>query len=106
MTRDELDQRRELRRLRPRRLDRAGCRRATRSQPPIEVWQLWQRVSGYTDSAVAFNPFDATIATGTDRTSLVKIGGQWTHLFGSNIETNINGGWVQSFASHPASSPP
>ena len=67
----------------------------------IEVWQLWQRVSGYSDNnAVGFNPFDATIATGTDRTSLVKIGGQWTHLFGSNIEANINGGWVQSFASH------
>lgn len=53
----------------------------------IEVWQLWQRVSGYSDSAVAFNPFDASIADGTDRTSLVKIGGQWTHLFGNNIET-------------------
>ncbi|WP_194389298.1 hypothetical protein [Bradyrhizobium sp. CCBAU 51765] len=66
----------------------------------IEVWQLWQRVSGYSDSTVTFNPFDASIADGTDRTSLVKIGGQWTHLFGSNIETNINGGWVQSFASH------
>ena len=66
----------------------------------IEVWQLWQRVSGYTDSTVAFNPFDASIATGTDRTSLVKIGGQWTHLYGSNIEANINGGWVQSFAGH------
>ncbi|WP_049820241.1 hypothetical protein [Bradyrhizobium japonicum] len=66
----------------------------------IEVWQLWQRVSGYSDNAVAFNPFDATIADGTDRTSLVKIGGQWTHLFGSNLEANINGGWVQSFASH------
>ncbi len=65
----------------------------------VEVWQLWQRVSGYADQASAFNPFDATIATGTDRTSLVKIGGQWTHLFG-NIEGNINGGWVQSFATH------
>ena len=64
----------------------------------IEVWQLWQRVSGYADNTVAFNPFDASIATGTDRTSLVKIGGQWTHLFAGNIETNINGGWVQSFA--------
>jgi hypothetical protein len=63
----------------------------------IEFWQLWQRVSGYADPASAFNPFDATIASGTDRTSLVKIGGQWTHLFGS-IEGNINGGWVQSFA--------
>ncbi|MDD1532548.1 hypothetical protein C7U89_06250 [Bradyrhizobium sp. WBOS4] len=66
----------------------------------IEVWQLWQRVSGYSDNAVGFNPFDATIAGGTDRTSLVKIGGQWTRLFGSNLEANINGGWVQSFASH------
>ena len=35
--------------------------------------------------------------TGTDRTNLVKIGGQWTHLFGSSVEANINGGWVQSF---------
>jgi hypothetical protein len=55
-------------------------------------------VSGYNDPTVAFNPFNAAIATGTDRTSLVKIGGQWTHLFGTNIEANINGGFVQSFA--------
>jgi hypothetical protein len=51
----------------------------------VEFWQLWQRVSGYTDPTVAFNPFDATI---------------WTHLYGSSVEANINGGWVQSFASH------
>src|SRR5438445_2300269 len=49
----------------------------------IEVWQLWQRVAGYTDPMVAFNPFDATIATGADRTNLVKVGGQWTHLLTS-----------------------
>jgi len=66
----------------------------------VEVWQLWQRVAGYTDPAAAFNPFDATIATGTDRTSLVKLGGQWTHLIGPKVEGNINGGWVQSFAAH------
>ncbi len=66
----------------------------------IEVWQLWQRVKGYTDPAVTFNPFDASIAGGTDRTGLVKVGGQWTHLFGSSVEANINGGWVQSFGSH------
>jgi hypothetical protein len=64
----------------------------------VEVWQLWQRVAGYADPAVAFNPFDASIATGTDRTNLVKVGGQWTHLFGSSVEGNINGGYVQSFA--------
>ena len=66
----------------------------------VEVWQLWQRVKGYTDPAAAFNPFDASIAGGTDRTNLVKVGGQWTHLFGSSVEANINGGWVQSFAAH------
>jgi hypothetical protein len=65
----------------------------------VEVWQLWQRVAGYTDPAGApLNPFDASIAGGTDRTSLVKVGGQWTHLFGSSVEANVNGGWVQSFA--------
>jgi hypothetical protein len=66
----------------------------------VELWQLWQRVSGYSDPMAAFNPFDATIATGTDRTSLVKLGGQWTHLFGSSVEGNINGAYVQSFATH------
>ena len=34
------------------------------------------------------------------RLGLVKLGGQWTHLFSSNIEGNINGFLVQSFASH------
>ncbi|MBR1191859.1 hypothetical protein JQ609_13935 [Bradyrhizobium sp. AUGA SZCCT0169] len=63
----------------------------------VEVWQLWQRVKGYTDPAAAFNPFDASISGGTDKTNLVKIGGQWTHLFGNNVEANINGGFVQSF---------
>jgi hypothetical protein len=66
----------------------------------LEVWQLWQRVSGYSDPTVAFNPFSATIGGGTDRTNLVKLGGQWTHLFGSSIEGNINGAFVQSFATH------
>jgi hypothetical protein len=39
----------------------------------IELWQLWQRVAGYSDPIVAFNPLSASIATGTDRTSLVKL---------------------------------
>jgi hypothetical protein len=66
----------------------------------IELWQLWQRVNGYADPMAAFNPFSASIATGTDRTDLVKLGGQWTHLFGSSVEGNINGALVQSFANH------
>jgi hypothetical protein len=73
----------------------------------IEIWQLWQTVSGYTEPPgplnsffVPSNPFGATIAGGTDRTNLAKVGAQWTHLFGDNVETNINGGFVQSFANH------
>ncbi len=63
----------------------------------VEIWQLWQRVKGYSDPVAAFNPFDASIPGGTDKTNLVKVGGQWTHLFGNNVEANINGGFVQSF---------
>ena len=66
----------------------------------VEVWQLWQRVNGYADPSAPLNPSDASIATGTDRTNLVKVGGQWTHLLGSSVEGNINGGFVQSFANH------
>jgi hypothetical protein len=66
----------------------------------VEIWQLWQHVSGYSDPAAAFNPFDATIASGTDTTALVKLGGQWTHLFGGSVEGNINGFYVHSFASN------
>jgi hypothetical protein len=63
----------------------------------VEVWQMWQRVKGYTDPTGTLNPFDASIAGGTDKTNLVKLGGQWTHLFGNSVEANINGGFVQSF---------
>ncbi len=63
----------------------------------VEVWQLWQRVKGYTDQSVAFNPFDATFNAGTDRTTLAKIGGQWTHLINNYLEGNINGGYVHAF---------
>ena len=64
-----------------------------------ELWQGWQRVSGYQESADPTNPFNAAVAGGTDRMNLVKAGAQWTHLFGSTIEVNVNGGFVQSFAS-------
>lgn len=64
----------------------------------VELWQLWQHIGGYGDAASTFNPFGAEVASGTDRTSLVKIGGQWTHLFGTRVEANINSGYVQSFA--------
>jgi hypothetical protein len=64
-----------------------------------ELWQGWQRVRGYQEIATLANPFSATIADSTDRINLARIGAQWTHLFGNFIEVNVNGGFVQSFAS-------
>jgi len=63
----------------------------------VEVWQLWQRVKGYTDQSIAFNPFDSTFNNGTDKTTLAKIGGQWTHMITNSVEGNINGGYVHAF---------
>jgi len=81
---------------------RAGwiARLSTRDEvaASLEVWQLLQHVAGYADPMAAFNPFNANIATGTDSTGLAKVGGQWTHLFGSSVEGNINGAFVRSFA--------
>ena len=64
-----------------------------------ELWQGWQQVDGYQEMTGPTNPFNANFAGGTDRTNLAKIGGQWTHLFGTWIEVDLNGGFVQSFAS-------
>ena len=52
------------------------------------------------EAHVAVSSGGAAIATGTDRTTLFKAGAQWTHLFGSSVEGNINGAFVQSFATH------
>ena len=64
-----------------------------------ELWQGWQRVRGYQEFTTLANPFSASIADSTDRINLARIGAQWTHLFGNFIEVNVNGGFVQSFAS-------
>lgn len=64
-----------------------------------EVWSGWQHVRGYSEAFNQQNPFEATVQGGTDRMNLVKLGAQWTHLFGANVEFNVNGGIVRSFGS-------
>ena len=94
---DRPDLERELRRVRPGGLDRpaVGARRSRRLRRVLAAVAAGQGLHG---SLVAFNPFDAAFADRTDRTRLVKIGGQWTHLFGWDIEANINGGYVYALA--------
>ena len=62
-----------------------------------ELWQGWQRTGAYQELLTPANPFNATVAGGTDRMNIVRIGGQWTHLFGNRLELNLNGGFAQSF---------
>ena len=84
----------------------AGFRRATRSRRPSKSGSCGSGSQGYADPAAAFNPFDASIATGTDRTSLVKIGGQWTHLFGQASRATSTADGCSPSRPIPASSPP
>ncbi|MBB4197877.1 hypothetical protein CCR94_11375 [Rhodoblastus sphagnicola] len=56
----------------------------------------WQIVGGYVES-VAGNPSPATVAGGTDRLNVVRVGAQWTHLFGGALETQISLAAAQSF---------
>jgi hypothetical protein len=72
----------------------------------VELWQLWQHVSGYSDPAATLNPFDATIASGTDATHLVKLGGQWTHLFGGTSRAISTASMCTPSRPMRASSPP
>ena len=62
-----------------------------------EFARLWQRVGAYSETFGVNNPAPASINSGTDRLNVVKFGGQWTHLFGSTIETQVNLGVVRSF---------
>lgn len=55
-----------------------------------EVSRAWQYVNGYSELEDSNNPFEATIASGTDRMNIAESGGQWTHLFDGEIEVNLN----------------
>ncbi len=57
----------------------------------------WQYYGGYVETAGVGNPVVATVAAGVDELDIGKIGAQYTHLFGSNIEANINGGVAHGF---------
>lgn len=65
-----------------------------------EIARDWQRLDGYSEASNAFNAFPANIRGGIDSIDFIKLGAQYTHLFGSKIETNVSGGVVRGFGSH------
>jgi autotransporter-associated beta strand protein len=64
----------------------------------LTVSRTWQIVGGYTEGGVN-NPSPATFAGGTDVMNIAGVGGQWTHLFGQNLEAQIGLALEQSFGS-------
>ena len=63
-----------------------------------DLTRSWQHYGGYAETAAAVNPYSAAIAGGNDAFSLVKATAQYTHLLGSQIELNVNAGFVHGFA--------
>lgn len=62
-----------------------------------EVWRSWQRVESFTETTFASGP--NFIRSTNDQMAIAKIGAQWTHLWGSSIETHFNGGVARTFGS-------
>ena len=62
-----------------------------------ELWRSIQRTDSYTETPAP--PFGLLPAT-TDRQNIGKVGAQWTHLWGSTIETHANIGVARTFNSN------
>ncbi len=60
-----------------------------------EVWRSWQRMGSYVETPVP--PMPAIFPAATDVMTIGKIGAQWTHLWGTSIETHLNGGVARTF---------
>ncbi|MFI4975523.1 MAG: hypothetical protein ACHP84_13365 [Caulobacterales bacterium] len=70
--------------------------RTTEIAASVQATELWQVVDGYSEPSGSTNPFNAAVPGGTDRTTVVGVSGQVTHLFSRTIEGDINGGVAHS----------
>ena len=65
----------------------------------VELAHGWQRFGGYSEGALPSNPFPLATPGGTDQLNAVRVGAQWTRLWGDRIETQINLAVARSFGS-------
>jgi hypothetical protein len=70
-----------------------------------ELSHSWQHVGAYSEALSPVNPVPLVNSGGTDEMNIGKVGGQWTHLFGTSIETQINLGIAHSFGSRSGLNP-
>ncbi|MFD6318445.1 beta strand repeat-containing protein [Methylorubrum thiocyanatum] len=63
----------------------------------VEYSRGWQYAGAYTEGLLAPNPYALVSRGGTDIINIAKLGGQYTHLFGTAIETQLNLGVAHGF---------
>ena len=64
----------------------------------VDIARNWQQSNAYTEAASANNPFPATYGNGIDSLNVGRVGAQYTRLFATNLEINVNAAIAHSFA--------
>ena len=55
-----------------------------------DLGRSWMATGGSSEATTAINPFPATVPPGLATLNVARLGAQYTHLFGGNIETNVS----------------
>ena len=58
----------------------------------------WMVAGGYTEASAGNNPYPATVSTGLAALDVLRFGGQYTHLFNGQFETNVSGAVAYGFS--------
>ena len=56
----------------------------------VDLGRSWMATGGSSEATTAINPFPATVPPGLATLNVARLGAQYTHLFGGNIETNVS----------------
>ena len=63
-----------------------------------DVSRSWMVAGGYSEASGGNNPFPATVSTGLETLDVLRLGAQYTHLFGGRYEANVSGAVAYGFS--------
>jgi hypothetical protein len=64
-----------------------------------DISRSWLITGGYSEASSGVNPFPATVSTGVQTLDVLRLGGQYTHLFGGRYEANVSAAVAYGFNS-------
>jgi len=62
-----------------------------------DISRSWMSAGGYTEASAGNNPYPATAATGVEGLNVLRLGGQYTHLFNGQYEANVSAAVAYGF---------